>query len=160
MTDQVARASATAGSDEADDGLTDDDRVLRQWFSSLVLQDERFDDKKILKLGALALQNDEFRARILDDTAAVLEELGYEGPDGLRLRVYENTADTLNLVLPSPAASKSKGLREQLRSRTSAAFLDTVDDWDFGDISIPEDSNTGDTGGHDGHGADPITMTS
>jgi hypothetical protein len=55
--------------------LTEDDKALRQWFNSNVLQDSRCNSKLILKLAASALHSDEFRARLVDHTDEVLAEV-------------------------------------------------------------------------------------
>ena len=49
-----------------------------------------------------SLQDEEFRQRLLaDPKAAVEEELGIQLPAEVQVRVVEETADTIYLVLPS-----------------------------------------------------------
>ncbi|MBT9099086.1 NHLP leader peptide family RiPP precursor [Methylovulum psychrotolerans] len=46
----------------------------------------------------------EFKAKLMGDPIATLTAEGIAVPEGLELRVLENTATTVNLVLPSPPA--------------------------------------------------------
>ena len=49
-----------------------------------------------------SLQDDSFRQRLLDDPKAVVEqELGSRLPEGVEVRVVEESARTIYLVLPS-----------------------------------------------------------
>ena len=49
-----------------------------------------------------SLEDDSFRQRLLDDPKAVVEqELGSPLPEGVEVRVVEESADTIYLVLPS-----------------------------------------------------------
>jgi Nitrile hydratase, alpha chain len=49
-----------------------------------------------------SLQDEDFRRRLLDDPkAAVEQELGKRLPEGVQVRVVEETAETIYLVLPS-----------------------------------------------------------
>ena len=52
-----------------------------------------------------SLQDEEFRQRLLDDPKGTLEqELGRGLPEGVQVRVVEESADTIYLVLPSASA--------------------------------------------------------
>ncbi len=52
-----------------------------------------------------SLQDEDFRRRLLDDPKAVVEqELGKRLPEGVQVRVVEETAETIYLVLPSASA--------------------------------------------------------
>jgi Nitrile hydratase, alpha chain len=52
-----------------------------------------------------SLEDEEFRQRLLDDPkAAVEQELGSALPEGVDVRVVEESADTIYLVLPSASA--------------------------------------------------------
>ena len=81
------------------------------------------------------MADEEFRDRLVNETEAVLEEL--DVPEGTTLRFFDNTEDTLNVVLP-PKGGQMKArpvpLREVLSSRTSSeSFL--RDDFDLrGDL--------------------------
>jgi hypothetical protein len=49
-----------------------------------------------------SLQDEEFRQRLLEDPRAVVEqELGTRLPEGVQVRVVQESADTIYLVLPS-----------------------------------------------------------
>jgi hypothetical protein len=49
-----------------------------------------------------SLEDDSFRRRLLDDPkAAVEQELGTRLPESIEVRVVEESADTIYLVLPS-----------------------------------------------------------
>ena len=49
-----------------------------------------------------SLEEEEFRQRLLDDPKGALEqELGSALPEGIQVRVVEESADTIYLVLPS-----------------------------------------------------------
>ena len=52
-----------------------------------------------------SIQDDSFRQRLLDDPkAAVEQELGTQLPEGVEVRVVEESAQTIYLVLPSATA--------------------------------------------------------
>ena len=52
-----------------------------------------------------SLQDEEFRQRLLDDPKGTLEqELGSALPQGFEVRVVEESAETIYLVLPSASA--------------------------------------------------------
>jgi hypothetical protein len=46
----------------------------------------------------------EFKAKLMSDPIATLAAEGISVPDGIELRVLENTATVINLVLPPPPA--------------------------------------------------------
>jgi hypothetical protein len=53
-------------------------------------------------LAQRSLEDEDFRQRLLEDpTAAVEQELGSPLPEGVEVRVVEESADTIYLVLPS-----------------------------------------------------------
>ncbi|MET7436783.1 hypothetical protein ACWERY_10920 [Streptomyces sp. NPDC004082] len=101
----------------------DDELVLRQWCQNLVFQDQRYKNKAIFKLAALAMGNDEIRWRLVNDTESILSEFRskLDLPEGTTLRFWDNTPDTLHVVLPprpGEASKRSAPLREALRSET------------------------------------------
>jgi hypothetical protein len=52
-----------------------------------------------------SLQDEEFRQRLLDDPKGTVEqELGRGLPEGVQVRVVQESADTIYLVLPSASA--------------------------------------------------------
>jgi hypothetical protein len=50
---------------------------------------------------AKALESDEYKRRLLADPDTVLTDAGLTIPEGVRVVILENTADTIYLVLPS-----------------------------------------------------------
>ena len=71
-----------------------------------------------------SLQDEDFRRRLLDDPkAAVEQELGKRLPEGVEVRVVEETAETIYLVLPGASAVGQGGeiSDEQLQMRWPAA---------------------------------------
>ena len=56
------------------------------------------------------LEDEDFRRRLLDDPkAAVEQELGTRLPEGVQVRVVEESSDTIYLVLPSASAGSQGG---------------------------------------------------
>lgn len=110
----------------------DDALALRTWFESLCWQDPRYDSKFLLKLAALAMGSDEKRRRLLSDADDLVREVrshfdqakgaNSDPLEGVTLRFWENTPDTLHIVLPPRAGVASElpnPLKDALRSRTS-----------------------------------------
>ncbi len=126
-------------SDRQDDELLEAKLLLRLWKESLVMQDTRYRAKALLRLAALAMTSEEYRARLVGDTQAVLSEMRLldDLPEGVTLKFYDNTSDTLHVVLPPRTQElhdRPLPFRELLRSRTSQdSFL--LDDIDLGDWS-------------------------
>jgi 5'-3' exonuclease len=57
-----------------------------------------------------SLEDEEFRRRLLDDPKGTLEqELGSRLPEGVEVRVVEESTDTIYLVLPSATALDDQG---------------------------------------------------
>jgi hypothetical protein len=56
--------------------------------------------KKMGEIIAKAWADEEFKKRLLTDATAVLREEGMEVPDGVEVRVVENTGQVFNVVLP------------------------------------------------------------
>ncbi|MFD8686319.1 hypothetical protein [Streptomyces sp. NPDC059651] len=133
----------------------DDVRGLRHWYTSLTFQDPRFEDGKgLLKLAALTMVHDDLRSRLVHDTESVLREFRTKLPlpEGVTLRFWENTSDTLHIVLPPRAGEMSERhpeVREVLRSRTQRDSALTRgdtgggsyfgDDWAPADVGDPID---------------------
>jgi len=57
--------------------------------------------KQWARIVAKAWADEDYKKRLLADPAAVLKEEGMEVPAGIKLQVNENTASTMNLVLPA-----------------------------------------------------------
>jgi len=57
-----------------------------------------------------SVEDEDFRQRLLDDPkGAVEQELGRRLPEGVEVRVVEETKDTIYLVLPSASALGGQG---------------------------------------------------
>jgi hypothetical protein len=57
-----------------------------------------------------SLQDEDFRQRLLDDPKGTLEQELWSGlPEGFEVRVVEESADTIYLVLPSASALGDQG---------------------------------------------------
>ncbi|MFG6200023.1 hypothetical protein [Nonomuraea sp. JJY05] len=121
------------GSTRSHNPVNEDDALaLRNWFDSLSWQDPRYDNKFLLKLAALATGNDEIRQRLINDTDNLIREVRssfYRAEDvrpdpleGVSVRFWENTPDTLHIVLPPRAGMAGElpeRMRNALRSRTA-----------------------------------------
>jgi hypothetical protein len=128
---------------------------LARWRDALIVESgHRGEHKGILKLVVLAMTDLEFRSRLINETDAVITEfqaLGWSYPENVQLNFYENSANTMNIVLPPPAGtlrSLPPAVRQLLRSGTREALL--MDDFDMGDIR--DDNDHGDTSALDGGG--------
>ena len=53
---------------------------------------------------ARAMTDPEFKAQFIADPAAVLSAAGVEVPEGLTIKVVENSSTTFHVVLPDPEA--------------------------------------------------------
>lgn len=73
--------------------------------------------KAWLKVIALSWEDESYRQRLLADPAAVLAEAGAELPQGVELRIAEDTETVKWLVLPTPPAS---GMMEEAEERLAA----------------------------------------
>lgn len=60
-----------------------------------------------------AVKDDAFRARLLKDPRAAIEkEFGGKLPDGVTVRVHENSASEIHLVLPAHLDMSSRALSD------------------------------------------------
>jgi hypothetical protein len=71
-----------------------------------------------------------------------LKEIGFSSTEGLTVRVVENTADTVYLVLPHPPESRLPGhekidLKDQDLTRRNVYAL-FKDDLNVGDLKLPQ----------------------
>lgn len=57
--------------------------------------------RRVQKVIAEAVDDDDYRRRLLSDPKEVLREAGLTVSDEVQVTVHENTADRLHLVLPS-----------------------------------------------------------
>jgi hypothetical protein len=121
--------------------LSDDDKaLLREWRTALILQDHRYEPKMLMSLAALAMADPDFRSRLVNDTAAALDEFRdqLEFPDGYEFRFHENTQTTMHVVLPPPGGEAGKrpaALRRLLSSRTDETVVGVFsDDFNYADL--------------------------
>ena len=78
-----------------------------------------------------SLQDEDFRQMLLDDPkAAVEQELGTQLPEGVEVRVVEESAQTIYLVLPSATAVGEGG---ELSDRDLEAVAGGADGGTWGD---------------------------
>jgi hypothetical protein len=80
-----------------------------------------------------SLEDEDFRRRLLADPKAVAEELGTRLPEGVEVRVVEETADTIYLVLPCASLLGDEGAElsdRQLESVSGAGWGNTGNPWD------------------------------
>jgi hypothetical protein len=79
-----------------------------------------------------AAKDEAFRARLVKDPAATIQkEFGVQIPAGVTVRVHENSATVINLVLPSPIeVSTERALSEeelqQVAGGVMSAAMDTL----------------------------------
>ena len=69
---------------------------------------------------AQAWSDDSYKQRLLTDPAAVMAERGLTAPAGKQLRVVEDTADTVHVVLPARPNELSD---EQLDQAAGGAYI-------------------------------------
>jgi hypothetical protein len=77
-----------------------------------------------------SLQDEEFRQRLLDDPKGTLEqELGSGLPEGVQVRVVEESSDTIYLVLPSASVVGGELSDQDLEAVAGASGIpaDTYD---------------------------------
>ncbi|MFF0476445.1 hypothetical protein [Streptomyces sp. NPDC004284] len=122
----------------------DDVFMLRHLQQGLIVQDARYENKGLFKLIAVAMADDEFRWRLVNDTQNVLNEFQsrLDLPNGVTVRFWENTDQTLHIVLPPPAGTTSNRpapLREFLQSRTTKEAMSGFWTDDFSDYGDPVD---------------------
>jgi hypothetical protein len=79
------------------------------------------------KLLQRSMEDEDFRRRLLEDPKGTFEqELGTRLPEGFRIRVVEESAQTIYLVLPSASAV---GEDEELSDRELEAVAGGSDTW-------------------------------
>jgi hypothetical protein len=130
-------AKRTAGDEMGDE----DQRVLHLWQENLILQDERYDSKALLMVVAMAMSDEKVRYQLTTEGEAVLDKFrsSPDWPAGVTVKFFENTPDTLNVVLPPRAGEMAKrpvSLREILTSRTSGDAFPIIDDFNVGTANI------------------------
>ena len=68
----------------------------------------------IQKVIARAWTDADYKAKLVDDPAAALAEAGVEVPAGTKMKVVENTADTVHVVLPVAPTEAGKISMDEL----------------------------------------------
>jgi len=70
------------------------------------------------KVVAKAWSSATYRARLIRNPAAVLKDEGLDIPPGVKVKVHQNTAKVINMVLPAKPAFRAKqGKRPKPPSR-------------------------------------------
>ncbi len=77
------------------------------------------------KLVAKSWSDDEFKAELLSDPMKVFKENGIEVPDGIEIRMVENTAATTHFILPPTPGDELTD--EQLERASGGLMCDTQD---------------------------------
>ncbi len=77
------------------------------------------------KLVAKAWEDDDFKAHLLSDPMKVFKENGIEVPDGIEVRMVENTAETTHFILPPAPGDELSD--EQLGAASGGLMCDTQD---------------------------------
>ena len=79
---------------------------------------------KLGQVVAKAWQDEAFKQRLLANPQAVLQEHGIAVPDGVTVRVVEDTAETKHLVLPTnPAGELSDDELERVAGGAALNYL-------------------------------------
>jgi hypothetical protein len=120
-----------------------DERIWRLWMQGIALTDYRSHGKAVAWLARLAMIDEEFRHRLINDTHSALSELpsDLKLPEGMTVRFLENTQDTLNIVLPPQAGGityEQPEFHDELESRTSDGFPIFHDNFDIGPGKDPD----------------------
>ena len=79
-------------------------------------------DQKLNHLVARCWADAAFKARLLADPVAVLREVGIEVSPGIALRVLEDTAQTVHLVIPARPAE----LTDEALADVAGGFADAL----------------------------------
>ncbi len=68
---------------------------------------------------AKAWADDDYKKRLMSDSSAVLKEEGFAVPEGMRIKVLENTHEVFHMVLPQ-APDSAEGAIENVEERLAA----------------------------------------
>ena len=71
-----------------------------------------------------AWSDPDFKARLLADPKAVLAEAGVQVPDGIHMKIIEDTSDVINIVLPASPAGGA--VSEQDMEQIAGGTLPTI----------------------------------
>ncbi len=77
---------------------------------------------------ARAWSDAKFKAKLLSDPHAALAEAGVDLPDGLKVKVLEDSADTQHLVLPAAPTNTSELSADELEKVAAGAYPTTIND--------------------------------
>jgi hypothetical protein len=72
------------------------DNFLHTCYNNSKMSGRKFRDAVILR----AVEDQEFRGRLIHETDAVLKEQGIALPPGLKVTFVENTHDVIHIVIP------------------------------------------------------------
>ncbi len=78
--------------------------------------------KEYAKVIAQAWVDDQFKAKLLADPAAVLAENGIEVPEGMTVKVVEQKENEINIPLPAKPPNVEGSAMEELHERVQAAM--------------------------------------
>ena len=79
-------------------------------------------------------KDDSLKARFMSDPKAVLSERGVEVPDGLDVKVVENTAEHVHITLPPAPANTNDLSNEELSSAAGGSpwdLMNRIRTWDL-----------------------------
>src|SRR5262249_35023685 len=79
---------------------------LRSGKRMVPMADKMNVETEIRRVIARAWSDSAFKPQLLTDANAALESMGYEIPDGLTIRVVEDTPGVRHYVLPQPQSSE------------------------------------------------------
>jgi hypothetical protein len=147
--------------DDGDRGIgadmsDDDQRILRLWRQALSVLDARYEDKRLVRIAAQAMVDDELRAKVAQGDYVAEGEQSAPGEGeaeagAVEVRFHVNTPETLHVVLPPRAGeieTQPVALRNDLRSRTASSdrgwFQDDFDISDTGGADPPINLPLGD----------------
>jgi hypothetical protein len=90
-------------------------KTRRQKMKNVIVEHQ----KKWAVCVAKAWADEDYKQRLMSDTAAVLKEEGFVVPEGMRIKVVENTRDLLHMVIPAKPDS-AEGAIEDVEERLAA----------------------------------------
>jgi hypothetical protein len=94
---------------------------------------------------AKAWADEDYKQRLMTDTAAVLKEEGFVVPESMRIKVVENKRDVLHMVIPAKPDS-AEGAIEDVEERLAAMSCLCL--CLLGTIQVLGDAITGSLMGH------------
>jgi hypothetical protein len=76
-------------------------------------------NKKWAVCVAKAWADEDYKQSLLSNAGAVLKEEGIDVPEGINIKVVENTSDVVHMILP-PAPDSEEGAIENVEERLAA----------------------------------------